>query len=124
MSRKEIVLKFTAFAVAALIVISSAAMIEAWINIIPENETDPNLVNESFQSRPCEVSSVLAQNGLWVSFDSSAPGTPAEAHAVVSDTTGITIVADFHGFWRSNITISGTKYDCLEMPGAGSTQSP
>jgi hypothetical protein len=112
--------KFTAVAIAALIVISSVTMCEVMIQEIPENEVVPSIVDQSFRSRPFEVGSVLSQAGLWVYFDSSAQGTPAEAHVTVSDTSGITIVADFHGFWRSIRNISGILYDDLEMPGASS----
>ena len=66
------------------------------------------------------MSSVLTQAGNWISFDSSPAGTPAETSVTVSDTSGITIVADFHGFWRNNVTINGTFYDDLDMPGATS----
>ncbi len=124
LNRKEISLKLMAVAVAAMIVISSATMIIEMTRVSLDNETDPSHVVQSFHGRPCKVSSVLSQGGLWVSFDSAAPGTPAEAHVTVSDTSGITVVADFHGFWRSNNTVNGTVFDSLEMPGAGSIQSP
>ncbi len=123
-NRKELFLKFTAVSISAMIVISSITMIEVLMRANPEKIAEPDFSDQSFQSRPCEVSSVLSQAGLWVSFDSSAPGTPAEAHVTISDTSGITIVADFHGFWRGKNTINGTVYDDLEMPGASSIQSP
>ncbi|MFX1440791.1 MAG: C25 family cysteine peptidase [Promethearchaeota archaeon] len=123
-NRKELFLKFTAFATAVMIVISSAAIIQSWLILDSDVIVESGHSNQSFQRRPCEVSSTLAQAGLWVSFDSSPPGTPAETHVTVSDTTGITIVADFYGFWRSNFTINGTKYDKLDMPGATSIQVP
>jgi hypothetical protein len=120
LSQKVIVAKFTAVTVAALIVISSAAIINVIMYEIPEDDICPNFDNLAFDCRPCEVSSVLSQEGLWVAFDSSAPGTPAEVHVTISDTSGITIVADFHGFWRNNITIDETEYDNLVMPGSTS----
>jgi hypothetical protein len=64
----------------------------------------------------------MTEEGTWVSFDSSSPGNPAQAHVTVSDTSGITVVVDFHGFWRSNYTIDNSTYDNLEMPGASSIQ--
>jgi hypothetical protein len=122
LNRRETSLKFMAVVVAAMIVISSLAMIEVIIDVSHENKAEPRSTNQSYQSHPCKVSSVPAQGGLWISFDSSAPGTPAEAHVTVSDTSGITIVADFHGFWRNNYTLDSTLYDDLDMPGAGSIQ--
>ncbi len=73
MNRRRLFLKFTAVVVAAMIVISAATMIEVIIKASPENKAEPSPVSQSFQSRPCEVSSVLAQAGLWISFDSAAP---------------------------------------------------
>ncbi|MHA1950056.1 MAG: C25 family cysteine peptidase [Candidatus Thorarchaeota archaeon] len=119
-NRRDLFLKISAVIVAAMIVISSAAITDVMIKISHENDANPSFVNQSFQSRPCKVRSVLAQTGLWISFDSSTPGTPAEAHVIGSDPSGITIVADFHGFWRSNFTINSTVYDDLNMPGASS----
>jgi hypothetical protein len=118
-------LKFTAVAVAGLILVSSSgAIIEIMTNATPEDEANLSPLNQSFQSRPCEVRSVLAQAGLWIGFDSSAPGTPAETHVTISDTTGITIVADFYGFWNSSRTINTTVYNELDMPGASSMREP
>ncbi|MHA1963504.1 MAG: C25 family cysteine peptidase [Candidatus Thorarchaeota archaeon] len=124
LNRRGLFLKSTAVVVTTMIVISSVAMIQVMSKADPENGADPDFAYPLFQTRPCEVSSVLAQGGNWISFDSSSPGTPAEAHVTVSDTSGITIVADFHGFWRNNYTINTILYDDLEMPGAGSMQEP
>jgi hypothetical protein len=46
------------------------------------------------------MNTIISQTGTWISFATNETGVPAEAHVIVSDTTGITIVADFHGFWR------------------------
>ena len=123
--RREIFLKFTAVAVAELILISSLGfIIEMKFNATPEDGAGLGSLDQSFQSRPCKVRSVLAQAGLWIAFDSSAPGTPAETHVTISDTSGITIVADFHGFWRNNHTLNTTMYYELDMPGASSMHEP
>ncbi|MFW9889283.1 MAG: C25 family cysteine peptidase, partial [Candidatus Thorarchaeota archaeon] len=123
--RRELFLKFTAVAVAGLILVSSSgAIFEVMTNVAPEYEADQSSVNQTFLSRPCEVRSVLAQAGLWVGFDSSTPGTPAETHVTISDTSGITIVADFYGFWNSSRTINATTYHELDMPGASSMREP
>ncbi|MHA2359775.1 MAG: C25 family cysteine peptidase, partial [Candidatus Thorarchaeota archaeon] len=126
LNRKGLFLKFTAATVAAMIVISTVAMIQVMVNAGPENEIEPIFFPPVYQTRPCEVSYVLSQAGLWVSFDSpaSTPGTPAKAHVTVSDTSGITIVADFHGFWRSNHLDNTIVYDDLQMPGASSMKVP
>ncbi|MCK4566633.1 MAG: hypothetical protein KAU48_04915, partial [Candidatus Thorarchaeota archaeon] len=123
LNRSELSLKFTAVVVAAMIVISSAAMIEVMINASPENEAEPSFVDQSFQSRTCKATSIPAQEGDWITADSSLEGTPAEAHVTVSDTSGITIVVDFHGFWLNNCTIDSTSYYDLNMPGASSIQA-
>ena len=77
-----------------------------------------------YPTRPCNIRSIPTEIGDWVSFDYSSIGSPAEAHVTISDTSGITIVADFHGFWRSNCTVEGAEYDNLEMPGATSLRVP
>ena len=124
LNRRGLFPKFTAVAVSVMIIISSVAIIEAVVRGSPRNEAELNTIYQSYQSRPFEVSSVLAQGGLWVSFDSSAPGTPAKSHVTISDTSGITIVVDFHGFWRRNYTLDTTLYDDLDMPGASSIYRP
>ncbi len=124
LNRRELFLKSTAIALATLIVVSSGRIGEVIVGEHPGSEAGPSSVNQSFQSRPCKVSAVLAQSGLWISFDSSAPGTPVETHVTISDTSGITIVADFHGFWRSNCTLNTTAYYELDMPGASSMREP
>ncbi len=124
LNRSEHSLKLIAVAVSVMMVISSVAIIEVIVRESPANGAELNSIYQSYQSRHCEVKTVLSQAIPWVSFDSTAPGTPAEAHVTVSDTTGITIVADFHGFWRNIFTINGTGYDDLEMPGAYSINDP
>ncbi|MHA2211496.1 MAG: C25 family peptidase propeptide domain-containing protein, partial [Candidatus Thorarchaeota archaeon] len=120
MSGKESALKIVAVAFAAIIFISSTTMIEVMTLASPENAAGPSSIHQSFQSRRSQANSIISQAGTWVTIDSSAPGTPAEAHVTISDTSGITIVADFRGFWRSTYTIDSTDYDDLEMPGASS----
>ena len=78
-----------------------------------------------YQLEPCEVKTIITEAGTWVSFDTAAVGTPAEVHVTVSDTSGITIVADFHGFWRNNYTFNTTlSFDNLEMPDVCPMQEP
>jgi hypothetical protein len=123
LNRREISLKLAAVVLAAMIIISSATMIRIMIRTTPESNTRSTLTDHSFQSRTCKATAVLAQEGIWITADSSMEGTPSEAHVTVSDTSGITIVADFHGFWLDNITIDSTSYYDLEMPGASSIQA-
>jgi hypothetical protein len=124
LNRRGIVMKISAIFVATIIVISSATAIEVRIRSSPGGNTQSNIMDHRYRSKPFEAKSILAQAGLWIAFDSSAPGTPAKAHVSVSDTSGIIIVADFHGFWKNNSTVNGTEFDSLEMPGTGSIQSP
>jgi len=123
-NKSELYLKIVAIGITVMLVTSSVAFMSVMVNMgsLDGSETIPE--KTSFQKRPCDVKSVLTQAGTWISFDSSSPGTPAEAHVTISDTSGITIVADFHGFWRNNHTINGTVYDDPEMPGASSMQVP
>ena len=110
-------LKILSIGVMAMIVTSSMA-----IGAILFDSNDDEIQNcepcIEDQLRPCNIESVNTGSGIWVTPDSSIPGTPAEAHVTISDTSGITIVADFHGFWRNNYTINETVYDDLDMPGA------
>ena len=94
LNRRRLILKFTAVTVAVMIVISSSAMIQVMIKASPENQSDSVLTYQSYQLRPCEINLVLTQRGTWISFDSTSPGTPAKAQATISDTSGITIVAE------------------------------
>jgi len=121
LNRKESLLKFAAVAIGAMLVITSAVMLDVSITAKPLNTSETGNLNRLYKNRRCHVESVLTADGsTWVSFDSSPPGTPAEAHVTISDTSGITIVGDFHGFWRTKVTINGTEYDDLTMPGASS----
>lgn len=124
MNPNGIVVKFIAVAIAFMIVTSSVAILRVMAETSTENETESVFDIQSIPSRPCEVKTVLSQALPWVSFDSTPPGTPAEANVLISDTTGITIVADFYGFYRGIYNIGATPYDDLNMPGAGSINEP
>ncbi|NHI87987.1 MAG: hypothetical protein EAX87_00610 [Candidatus Thorarchaeota archaeon] len=118
-------LKFMAAIIVSMLAVSTIAMIRVTTDIGSGKELEPIPVDQVYASHPCEISSVLAQEGVWVSPDSSLAGTPSQAHTTVSDTSGTTIVADFHGFYRNNtFSINGTLYDNLEMPGAFSMNEP
>ena len=124
LNRRMFFLRIKAVAIITMIITSSAAILRVMVGTDSEYIADSGPDFQSFPNRPCDVNTILSQAGTWVSFDSAAPGTPAEAHVTISDTTGITIVADFHGFWRSNYTYSATQYDDLEMPGATNLLEP
>ncbi|MFW9798212.1 MAG: C25 family cysteine peptidase [Candidatus Thorarchaeota archaeon] len=114
---RELFLKSLAIVFAVMFVISSTSMLQV-SNAPSRRVLDvTDLIPQSYQTRPFEVSQVLAQSRVWYAYDNSTPGTPAEAHVTISDTTGITIIADFYGFWRRNVTIDGNTYDALDMPG-------
>lgn len=117
-------LKLIAAAVSAMIIISSVAIIEVTIQESDYSQMKSNSIYQTYQTRTCEVKTVISQAGTWVSFDSTPVGTPAETHMIVSDTTGIIVVADFHGFWKNTFTLDGTGYDDLDMPGAYSLNDP
>ncbi|MFX1482263.1 MAG: C25 family cysteine peptidase [Promethearchaeota archaeon] len=123
MDHKDRTLKITAILVAIMIVISFTTLIRG----IPRksmDETKPNGTNQSFENQRFSSSSITAQSGLWIPLDSSPDGSPTETHVTISDTTGLTIVADFHGFWRGNYTSNVTEYDDIMMPGTGNLQDP
>ena len=127
LTQKEFSLKLVAAIVSAMIVMSSVSMIGVIIRTPPEDEGEFDYLSQSYQTRPCKVSTVLAQEGNWVSLDGNTtpPGTPAEVHILVSDTSGITLVADFYGYWRRNSGIDNTTvYDELIMPGTTSIKDP
>ena len=76
-----------------------------------EDEFVENTPNNYIPEKPPEVRSVLTDNGNWEGVEGISPGTPSEAFVVVSDTSGITIVAEFNGFWiegDGTITMPGT----------------
>lgn len=109
-NRKDIFLQFTAFLTALLIIIPSIAIFDIEITRGAEEEYETNPLRNFIPEKPPEVSSILTENGIWVSVDGTDPGTPTESFVVVSDTSGITIVAEFNGFWRGT---NGSIY----MPG-------
>ncbi len=105
---------------AVMIVTSSVAISTITFANSSNHEILKSNTHIAYPTKSCNIASVTTDLGTWISFDSSEPGTPAEAHVTISDTSGITIVADFHGFWRNNYTIADTEYDDLDMPGASS----
>jgi hypothetical protein len=121
LNRREIFLKFSAIVVATMLVFSSTAMIGFSDTESPCITTETDSVKILPQRQPIQVNSILTEEGTWFSFDSSSNGTPAQIHVTVSDTSGITIVADFYGFWRRDYVLnSTTSYDELEIPGTSS----
>jgi hypothetical protein len=124
LNRRQRFLNIAAVAIAIMIITSSAAFIKVIVSTSSVIEAEAGSDFQSFLDGVCEIKSIQAQSSTWIAFDTAPPGSPAEVHMTVSDTTGITIVADFHGFWRENYTINGTEYDDLEMPGAYSMNDP
>ncbi|MFW9974998.1 MAG: C25 family cysteine peptidase [Candidatus Thorarchaeota archaeon] len=116
--------KLLAIAISAMIVVSSIAIIQVGIPGGTDSIAESNSIYPTYRIRPCELTTNTSTPIPWVHFDDSSPGTLTEVHVTVSDTTGITIVADFHGFWRSNYTNGTTIYDDLIMPGASSMREP
>ena len=124
LNRRETLPKLASIVISVLIILSSFTLTQMMVDATVKHRPVSGGVNRSFESEANAVPSIPAQSGVWTTFDSSSSGTPSEAHVVASDTTGITIEANFHGFWKDNISINGTLFDGLEMPGAGSLQSP
>jgi len=125
LNQNGLFLKITAFVLMSIIVISSTATIFTLTKRSPEKLEDvsfPQYLNQPYKHRTCEVSSVYVNGDIWTSFDPSEdPGTPAEVFVTVSDTSGLTLVADFFGFWRGNFTADGSNYyDTIDMPGTSS----
>ena len=92
-----------------------------------DNEQKPEIMSnqdQTFTSTSFEGKTVITEEGTWESFDSADPGTPAEAHVTIADTSGLTVVVDFHGFWRQDVTIDEDSYYNLMMPGVNSIRVP
>jgi hypothetical protein len=57
----------------------------------------------------------------WVNLTSIInPGTPAIPNVTSSDSSGMTIITNFFGFWSRKILLNGTFYDKIDMPGTSS----
>jgi len=124
LTRKKIALKPVAFVIASLIFVSSVTAIEIMVKTNSEEMKNSSFSEHSFENQYFATKSVPTEDGVWESFDSAAPGTPAEVHVTISDTTGLTIVVDFHGFWRKTVTIDETSYNYIDMPGTGAILDP
>lgn len=108
--------KTAALLIIALIVLSSIFVYNILvIDQIPEDT--------EYEIDSPTISEIQVDGKTWVAYDGSQPGTQAETHVLVSDTTGITLVAYFHGFWKNEYNASGVIYDDLEMPGASSMRA-
>ena len=115
-NRKELLLKFATIAISVMIVIPSIVMFES---VLPRNSgetADTNRIENLIPEKPPQVKSVLTEDGTWVKVADGLPGTPVEVYVAVSDTTGLTIVSDCHGFWRGSDNI--TSLNTIFMPGA------
>jgi hypothetical protein len=114
---KQSILKLIAITI-IVIIITPSIMILNFIE--PTNsETIPNPRDSSYSiiDKPVKIGSVATEDGTWEQIDDSPPGTPAESFVVVSDTSGITVVAEFNGFWRF-IDDNANYSDTVEIPGA------
>jgi hypothetical protein len=124
MNRSLLSSKSLAIGLILIIVIPSISIVEIMLTQTNEDNNrieapSEHTTNYAYQKRAIQISSILSENGNWISFDNNTTpsGTPAEAHATISDTSGVTIVADFYGYWRNEYT---TMYDELDMPGTSS----
>ncbi|MGY5879662.1 MAG: C25 family cysteine peptidase, partial [Candidatus Thorarchaeota archaeon] len=105
--------------ISVLIVISSITMIEVVFSPNHQQVTAAKTCETTFPKCPFEVKSILTEDGTWKSFNDNYPvGTPARAYVAVSDTAGITVVADIYGFWKGEETIyNGSIFDTVTIPG-------
>lgn len=114
------ILKIIALGFAFMIMTSSVSVTNLLINY-QSIENSEISTERGYQTRLCEVKTILADEGTWISLDgdTSDAGTETHAFVTVSDTTGLTIVADFYGFWRDTIndSVTGILFDMLDMPG-------
>lgn len=124
LKRQEIIPKLIALTFATIIITSSATAINVMVRSFDKSSEENHFSIPSYNNHTFQARSILTSEGFWESFDSKDPGTPAEAHVVVSDTSGLIIVVDFHGFWRENATVDGAEFDQIEMPGASSILIP
>ncbi|MHA2374420.1 MAG: hypothetical protein ACXAEB_15545, partial [Candidatus Thorarchaeota archaeon] len=104
-NRKINLMKLTAIVLAVLMVTSSLTMIQSRTWSSPQETTNASNKVPPPQERSFRVNSLQTGDSTWVSFDSSLSGTPAEAHMTLVDQLGLTLVADFYGFWKSNKTV-------------------
>ncbi|MFX1369236.1 MAG: C25 family cysteine peptidase, partial [Promethearchaeota archaeon] len=122
MSRSGQISKARAICVILLILVSTATMIGLLFRFGLIQEPSNNDGSPHFSDCPFEVTTVSTAEGTWVSFNpDDDPGTPAEAHVIVSDTMGLTVIADISGYWKDNKTqiIDATSYsfDTIHVPG-------
>ncbi|MFW9975685.1 MAG: C25 family cysteine peptidase [Candidatus Thorarchaeota archaeon] len=70
-------------------------------------------------SEPKQTQSVaLSDDRVWEDFGGDDNEVrPGEAYMTQSDLTGLTIAAEFYGYFRSNETILGSVYHDISMPG-------
>ncbi|MGY5873243.1 MAG: C25 family cysteine peptidase [Candidatus Thorarchaeota archaeon] len=113
--------KIAALGIVIMLVTPSLAMFDVVIQMnSAENGRSSNMTN-SIPNSIVDVRPILTEDGTWIPLDGNiTPGSKAEAHVTVSDTTGITIVADFPGFWKG--VDNYTLRDSLDMPGTTTTQ--
>ncbi|MFX1559832.1 MAG: C25 family cysteine peptidase [Promethearchaeota archaeon] len=128
LNRRKAAMKVTAIVFSVMIVTSTAVIMDFAIMKRTQEPTGSIRQTSTYQHQPCETVSVDTEDGTWVSFDGNItpPGTPTKACATVSDTTGLTVAANFFGFWRDsqNSTVDGQVYDTLKMPGASNIHQP
>jgi hypothetical protein len=119
-------MKLTAIVLAVLMVTSSLTMIQSRTWSSPQETTNASNKVPPPQERSFRVNSLQTGDSTWVSFDSSLSGTPAEAHMTLVDQLGLTLVADFYGFWKSNKTVRLNEttvevFDTVDIPGTSQT---
>ncbi|MHA1908027.1 MAG: C25 family cysteine peptidase, partial [Candidatus Thorarchaeota archaeon] len=60
----------------------------------------------------------------WRPFQLSPIGSPGDAHLTISDTMGLSVVADCYGYFWRNVTTTEYNYTTLTVPGFGSISDP
>ncbi|MFW9958085.1 MAG: C25 family cysteine peptidase [Candidatus Odinarchaeota archaeon] len=110
MRSNKTILKIAAIVICALIITASILTVDFLMNSNLENEPEEDTLSKYIPKKPPEVKSVMTENGVWVEVAGSPEGTPSKAFVIVSDTRGITVVAEFNGFWKG-------EDDSIIMPG-------
>ncbi|MGY5865123.1 MAG: C25 family cysteine peptidase [Candidatus Thorarchaeota archaeon] len=126
LNRYELLLKFTALVVTFMLFISTTTVFDISITNSSQADNESKIIEyNSYPSCPFEVSSIVTEDGTWMSYNPNYPaGTPAQAYVAVSDTIGITLVLDVYGFWKGEETIyNGSIFDTATIPGSSNTFS-
>lgn len=128
MMQRKCILRLSAIAISWIILTSSFTMVSSLLFFADEQRISTSHANNGQVESSFQIGSPIVENGYtWWPFDDSVDaGTPAEAHITLSDQLGLTLVADFYGFWESNRSVQINEtyseyYDTVDIPGTSQT---